>query len=176
LQAGGFARPCNPKLAENEPRQAFKLLTQAVAQRRAINALEGLPWLLTLLARVAARLGRSAEAWRYLAEASQLLVMTDERMAVVEARYKVPGDLLYVAGDLSGAEWHYRQAMAVPEQQSVRLPQLWVSINLARLWLNQGKGVEAHDLLAPIYGWFTEGLDTPVLREAKALLDELATT
>ena len=52
--------------------------------------------------------------------------------------------------------------------------ELRTATNLARLWQDQGKTVEAHDLLAPVYGWFTEGFDTPDLKEAKALLDDLA--
>jgi predicted ATPase len=86
----------------------------------------------------------------------------------------VPGDLLNAAGDRSGAEQRYRQAIAVAERQSAMLPQLRASTSLARLRRDQGKPAEAYDLLAPTYGWFTEGLDTPVLKEAKALLDELA--
>ena len=53
--------------------------------------------------------------------------------------------------------------------------ELRAATSLARLWRDQGKRTEAHDLLAPVYGWFTEGFDTPVLKEAKALLEELAT-
>ncbi len=89
-------------------------------------------------------------------------------------RNRVPGDLLNATGDKSGAERHYRQAIAVAERQSAKLFQLRASTRLARLWRDQGKRTEARDLLAPIYGWFTEGLDAPVLKEAKALLDELA--
>jgi len=85
----------------------------------------------------------------------------------------MPGDLLNAAGDQSGAEQHYRQAIAVAERQSAKLLQLRVSTSLARLWRDQGKRAEAHDLLAPIYGWFTEGFDAPILQEAKSLLAEL---
>jgi predicted ATPase len=77
------------------------------------------------------------------------------------------------AGDLSAAEQHFHQAIAVAERQSARLFQLRASVSLARLWRDQGKRVEARDLLTPIYGWFTEGFDAPVLKEAKALLDAL---
>jgi predicted ATPase len=98
------------------------------------------------------------------------------RRAIYEAEvlYEVPGDLLNAAGDRSEAERHYRQAIAVAERQSAKLLQLRASTSLARLWHDQGRQAEAQDLLAPIYGWFTEGFDVPVLTEAKALLDELA--
>jgi predicted ATPase len=84
------------------------------------------------------------------------------------------GDLLNTAGDRSGAEQHYRQAIAVAERQSAKLFQLRASTSLARLWHDQGKHADARDLLGPIYGWFTEGFDAPDLKDAKSLLDELA--
>ena len=59
--------------------------------------------------------------------------------------------------------------------QQAKSWELRAAMSMARLWRNQGKRVEARDLLAPIYGWFTEGFDTPDLKEAKALLDELQT-
>jgi predicted ATPase len=89
--------------------------------------------------------------------------------------HRVPGDLLQATGDGSGAERHYRQAVAVAERQSAKLLQLRASTSLARLWRDQGKRAQAHDLLGPIYQWFTEGFDAPVLKDARALLDELAT-
>ena len=68
----------------------------------------------------------------------------------------------------------YSHAIAVARSQSAKLFQLRASTSLARLWRNQGKHVEARDLLGPIYGWFTEGFDAPDLNDAKSLLDELA--
>jgi class 3 adenylate cyclase len=67
-----------------------------------------------------------------------------------------------------------RRAMKIAEAQGARLWQLRAATDLARLWRDQGRRAEAHDLLAPVYGWFTEGFDTPDLKDAKALLDELA--
>ena len=84
------------------------------------------------------------------------------------------GDLLNATGDSSGADRSYHQALAVAKLQSAKLFELRASISLARLWCKQGKRTEAHDLLAPVYNWFTEGFDTPVLQDAKALLDQLA--
>jgi predicted ATPase len=62
----------------------------------------------------------------------------------------------------------------VAREQNVKYWELRAATNLARLWRDQGKRTEARDLLAPVYNWFTEGHDTPVLKEAKALLEELA--
>ena len=89
-------------------------------------------------------------------------------------REQIAGDLLNAAGNQAAAEQHYRQAIVIAERQSAKLFQLRASTSLARLWRDQGKRMEARDLLAPIYGWFTEGFDAPDLKEAKALLDELA--
>jgi predicted ATPase len=66
------------------------------------------------------------------------------------------------------------KAISTARSQGARLFELRAANSLARLWRDEGRGAEAHALLAPIYGWFTEGFDTPDLREAKALLDELA--
>jgi tetratricopeptide (TPR) repeat protein len=159
--------------ARGQAQEAFPLLTQALAQLRAIGTVNGLPRLLAWLANVSAMLGRPTEAWNYLAEAAQIIETTDERIPEAEVLHRVPGDLLAAAGDQSGAEQHYRQAIAVAERQSAKLLQLRASTSLARLRCDQGRRAEAHDLLAPIYGWFTEGFDAPVLKEAKALLVEL---
>ena len=77
-------------------------------------------------------------------------------------------------GDQAAAEQSYRQALAVAQRQSAKLFELRAATSLGRLWRDQGKRAEARDLLKPIYGWFTEGFDTPVLQDAKALLDQLA--
>jgi predicted ATPase len=72
------------------------------------------------------------------------------------------------------AEACYHRALAVARGQAARLWELRAAVGLARLWRGQGRLGEGHDLLAPVYGWFTEGFDTPDLKEAKALLDNLA--
>ena len=130
--------------------------------------------LLASLARAHASLGHPDEARNYLAEVARIIETTDERIHEAEVLYRVPGDLLNAAGDWSGAERHYCQAIAVAERQSAKLFQLRASTSLARLWRDQGKHAEAYSLLAPIYNWFTEGFDAPDLKDAKALLDELA--
>ena len=87
---------------------------------------------------------------------------------------RLRGDLLILTGDRLSAEASYRDSIALAERQSAKLFQLRASTSLARLWRDQGKRAEAHDLLGPIYNWFTEGFDAPDLKDAKALLDELA--
>jgi predicted ATPase len=87
--------------------------------------------------------------------------------------HRVRGDLLNTTGDLVGAGCSYQQAIAVSKRQGAKMFELRAATSLARLWCNEGKRAEARDLLTPIYGWFTEGFDAPVLKEAKGLLEEL---
>ena len=72
------------------------------------------------------------------------------------------------------AEHCYRRAITVARQQSAKFWELRAALDLARVWRDQDKRTEARELLVPIYSWFTEGFDTPVLQDAKALLDQLA--
>ena len=82
--------------------------------------------------------------------------------------------MLLRQGQTEVAEQLYRSALGIAAEQEAKLWELRAAVSLARLRRDQGQRVEAHDLLAPVYGWFTEGFDTPDLKEAKALLDELA--
>jgi predicted ATPase len=106
-----------------------------------------------------------------LAEAAALVEATRERRAEAET-YRLRGTLLLSMHEHGAAEDSHCQALTVARHQSAKFWELRAAFDLARLWRDQGKRAEARDLLAPIYGWFTEGFDTPVLQEAKALLDE----
>ena len=118
-------------------------------------------------------LGQPGEGLNCLAEAAQIVEATEERLDEAEL-HRLHGDLLNATGDQTAAERHYRQALGVAERQSAKLFQLRASTSLARLWRDQGKRNEARKLLAPIYGWFTEGFERRDLKDAKTLLDELA--
>jgi predicted ATPase len=113
-----------------------------------------------------AALGHFAEAWRLAEE-------TEDRSCQAET-VRLTGGVLVSMGDLIGAEASYHEAIAIAQQQSAKFWELRAAMSLARLWHDQGKRAEAHALLAPVYGWFTEGFGTPVLQEAKALLEELS--
>jgi len=161
-------------IALGQAEEGLALLRQGREELRAIGAVVGTPGLFASLALAHAMLGQQAEALNCLAEAARIVRATEERMDEAELLHRVPGDLLSAAGDQSGAERHYRQAIAVAERQSARLFQLRASVSLARLWRDQGRRAEARDLLGPIYNWFTEGFGAPDLKDAKALLEALA--
>ena len=149
------------------------MITKGLSMYRATGAVLQTPWILTGLAEAHARLGQPIEGLNCLAEAAQIVECTDQRFEEADV-YRLRGDLLSATGDQAAAEQSYHQAVAVAQRQSAKLFELRAATGLARLWRDQGKRTEAHDLLAPVFNWFTEGLDTPVLKEAKALLDELA--
>jgi tetratricopeptide (TPR) repeat protein len=149
------------------------LLERGKAELRAVGAAVSTSLLLIWLAEAYAKLDQPDEERRCLAEAARVIESNEERAFEAEL-LRVRGDLLKASGDHAEAEQDYRQAIAVAERQSAKLLQLRASISLARLLGDQGRWAEAHNLLALIYGWFTEGFDAPVLREAKTLLDELA--
>ena len=140
---------------------------------RATGAVQGISGALMLLAWAYARLGQPVDGLNCLAEAAQIIKTTDQRQPEATL-HLLRGDLLNAAGDPSAAERSYHQALAVTKLQRAKLMELRASISLARLWCKQDRRGEARDLLAPIYGWFTEGFDTLYLKEAKALLEELA--
>ena len=100
------------------------------------------------------------------------MVETEERWAEAEL-HRVRGELLRSGHDPTGAERSFCQAIDIAQQQSAKFWELRAAISLARLWREQAKRDAARDLLAPVHGWFAEGFDTPVLKEAKALLDTL---
>jgi predicted ATPase len=132
-----------------------------------------MPHHIALLARSCAIAGQIEEAVILLDDALQIVERTGERWLAAELnRHK--GQLLLRQGYSDAAEELYRKALSIAREQQAKLWELRAAASLARLRRDQGRHVEAGDILAPVYGWFTEGLDTPDLKEAKALLDELA--
>jgi predicted ATPase len=113
------------------------------------------------------------EALSLMDEALQIVERTGERWFAAELNRR-KGQLLLRQGHSGAAEELYRKAMSIALEQEAKLWELRAAASLARLRRDQGRDAEARDLLAPVYGWFTEGYDTPDLKEAKALLDELA--
>ena len=106
-------------------------------------------------------------------EASQMIERTGDRWFAAEL-YRHKGQLLLRQGHSEAAEELYRKALSIAQEQEAKLWELRAAVSLARLRRDQGRRAEARDLLAPVYGWFTEGFDTADLKDAKVLLDELA--
>ena len=128
---------------------------------------------LTHLAGAHGRFGHPFEGLSRLAEAGEIIETTDERHHEAEV-YRLQGDLMNATGDQEAAERSYHRAIAAAERQNAKGLEIRAATSLARLWRDQGKGADARSLLAPIYGWFTEGFDAPVLQDAKVHLDQLA--
>ena len=117
--------------------------------------------------------GQLEEALSLLSDALQIVEGTGQRWFAAELnRHK--GQLLLRQGDSVAAEELYYIALSIAREQKAKLWELRAAVNLARLRRDQGRHAEARELLAPIYGWFTEGFETQDLKEAKALLDDLA--
>jgi class 3 adenylate cyclase/tetratricopeptide (TPR) repeat protein len=123
-------------------------LMQGLSLIRGTGGLTTLPFVLILLAEAHAKLGQLVDGLNYLTEAARLIEATDDQ--------------------------NYRRALTVSRKQSAKTLELRAASGLARLLRDQGKRNEARDLLAPVYNWFTEGFDTPVLQDAKKLLDQLS--
>jgi predicted ATPase len=114
-------------------------------------------------------------AYRCIKEAAQAVKTTKERWCEADI-YRMAGEIALISPerDAVKAEEYFERARTVARQQQAKSWELRTAMSLARLWRDQGKGQQARELLAPVYGWFTEGFDTRDLKEAKALLDELA--
>jgi len=148
---------------------------QGIASVRATGAALAVPTYCTLLADVCGHLGHTEDGLQALAEAHALVEQHEERYWEAEI-HRLRGVLLLrqTMDQQTEAETCFQQALEVASRQEAKSLELRAAMSLACLWQQQGKRAEACDLLAPIYGWFTEGFDTADLQEAKALLDALA--
>jgi predicted ATPase len=147
---------------------------QGIAAYRATEAALGVPFWYTVLADVCGHLGHTEEGLQALAEAHTLVEQHEERWWEAEI-YRLRGVLLLRQPGTPPAEaetW-LRHALDVARRQEAKSLELRAAMSLARLWQQQGKPAAARALLAPIYGWFTEGFDTADLQEARALLEAL---
>jgi len=133
----------------------------------------GMAFLLVQLAQACGRAGLANEGLAAVADAFDHAERTGERISLSGA-HTTRGDLLLSVSEGDEAEACFRQALELARSQEARSDELRAATRLARLWQRQGKRQEARELLAPVYGWFTEGFDTRDLKEAKALLEELA--
>jgi class 3 adenylate cyclase/predicted ATPase len=158
-----------------KPSHAVELLVSGIDGWRSAGSAAFLPFFLSYLASAYADAGQFDHAWRCIGEAMTLIGTTKERWceanihhAAGEIALKLPKP------DGAKAEAYFDRALAISRQQQAKSWELRAAMSMARLWLDQGKRQQARDLLAPVHGWFTEGLNTLDLKEAKALLDQLA--
>ena len=154
---------------------AIQLINDAITASRPIGTTMFLPVYSSYLARSNAELDRIEKAWGYIGEATNAVDATKESWWQAEVN-RVAGEIVLRSPDqdIAKAEAYFDRAVSVARQQQAKSWELRAAMSLARLRRDQGKRDEARDLLAPVYGWFTEGFDTLDLKEAKALLEQLA--
>ena len=161
------------KVRSGDVAEGISLLRSGSAAYRATGAEVWMPYHMARLAGAYEIAGQIEEAAILVDDALQTMERTDERWFAAELnRHK--GRLLLRQGRSDAAEDLYRKALSIAVEQGARFWELRAAVSLARLHREQGHHAEARDVLAPVYSWFTEGFDTPDLKEAKVLLDELA--
>jgi predicted ATPase len=162
------AAPCNMV-------RVYELRGHPAAESPSAETRQGSSLLLPRLARAHAELGQFEEAWRCIGEAMTAVETTKEKWCEAEV-HRVAGEIALKSPEpgAAKAQAYFERAPAVARAQQAKSWELRAATSLVRLWRDQGKPQQARELLAPIYSWFTEGFETRDLKEAKALLDELA--
>jgi hypothetical protein len=161
--------------AQGQGEEGLAQMRQGLAALRAQGTALGMPAWLAELAAAYGQVGQVEEGVHLLAEALAVVDTTGERQWEAEL-HRLHGELLLrqAAPEAPAAEACFQRALDVARHQQAKSWELRAAMSLARLWQRQGKRAAARELLAPIYGWFTEGFDTADLQDAKALLEELA--
>ena len=154
---------------------AVRLIASGITAVRPTGVTAWMPRWLSYLAIAHADLDQIDDAWRCIGEAISTIEATKERWFEAETN-RIAGEIALksLQPDTAKAEGYFERALATSRKQQAKSWELRAAMNLARLWRDQGKVQQARELLAPVYGWFTEGFDTRDLKEAKALLEELA--
>jgi predicted ATPase len=173
LAFGSMNRGCLWALT-GKPLDGARMLSNAINAHRSTGARHFLPWYLSILSFAYSELGQFDDAWRCVGEAMTAVETTKERWCEAEVN-RIAGEIALKSPgpDPTKAETYFERALSVARQQQAKSWELRASMSLARLWRDQGKVQQARELLAPVYGWFTEGFDTRDLKEAKVLLNEL---
>jgi predicted ATPase len=157
-----------------KPDEGIAQLQKCVMLWRSFGAEVGMPLFLTFLADAYGNAGQADEGLKQIAEAAHSIEVRNERVYEAEM-HRIQGELFRSMRKIAAAEASFKEGLAVAHRQSAKLFELRLAISLARLRRDQGKRDEAREHLGPVYGWFTEGFETRDLKEAKALLEELAT-
>jgi class 3 adenylate cyclase/predicted ATPase len=153
---------------------AVQMISSGIGAWRSTGSTCWLPWYLSYLGIAYAELHRFDDAWRCIGEAVTAAETTKESWSEAEIN-RIAGEIALRSPerDAAKAQAYFERALAVARKQQAKSWELRGAMSMARLWRDQGKPKQARELLAPVYGWFTEGFDTRDLKEAKALLDEL---
>jgi predicted ATPase len=153
---------------------AVQMITSGWAAWRSMGASTQLR-VQSYLAEAYAELGQFDDAWRCIGEALTAIDTTKERWFEAEVN-RVAGEVVRrsLEWDAAKVEAYFERALALAREQQAKSWELRAAMSMARLWRDQGKRQQGHELLAPVYGWFTEGFDTLDMKEAKTLLNELA--
>jgi predicted ATPase len=154
---------------------AVHTITSGISSYRSTGATLLTPLYLLHLTRAYAELGQFEDASRCVGEALTVIETSKERWLEAEA-HRIAGEvsLMSRVGNAAKAEAHFKSALAIARAQQAKSWELRAAMSMTRLWRDQGKRHEAYGLLAPVYSWFTEGFETFDLKEARALLYEVA--
>jgi predicted ATPase len=174
-KASGMLRRASLLALTGKTSDAVSIFTSAIPVWRSTGAKLFFPVWLSHFARACAELGEFNEAWSYIAEAMTAVETTKQNWNEAEV-HRIAGEIALMSPkpDVAKAEDCFERALAVAREQQAKSWELRTAMSMAGLWRDQGKRDEARELLAAVYGWFTEGFDTLDLKQAKALLDELA--
>jgi len=155
---------------------AVRAITSGMTSLRSIGATLYEPRYLWNLAMAYTELDQLDDARRCIDDAIDKVEKSKEKWCEAEV-HRIAGEIALksLAPDTEKAEKYFDRALFVARQQQAKSWELRAAMSMARLWRSQGKSQQARELLAPIYGWFTEGFDTLDLKDAKSLLDEPAT-
>jgi class 3 adenylate cyclase/predicted ATPase len=160
--------------ATGKASEAVQMITTGIAAWQSMGSTVFMPWHLSNLAIAYGELGQFEDAWRCIDQAITAIETTNERWFEAEL-HRTAGEIALMSQPHSAnSETYFKHALAVARAQQTKSWELRAAMSMARLWRDQGKREQARELLAPVYGWFTEGFDTRDLKEAKALLKELA--
>jgi class 3 adenylate cyclase/predicted ATPase len=154
--------------------EAIQMLTQGITAWRSTGTTGYAPMHLVHSMRAYADVGQFDNAWRCFDEAIALIERSKERWYESEI-HRIAGEVAWISSSSNAAkaEAFLQRALTIAREQQAKSWELRAALSMARLWHELGNQQQAHDLLAPVYGWFTEGFDTPDLKQAKTLLDRL---
>jgi predicted ATPase len=152
---------------------AIHVLSSGITAWRSTGAKVFMPLWLSHLAKAHAEIDQFNHAERCMSDAFTAVEETQETSFEAEIN-RLAGEIAWMSLNAAKAEGYFQRALVVARQQQSKSWELRAAMSLARLWRDQGKVQRARELLAPVYGWFSEGFDTRDLKEAKALPEELA--